>query len=125
MILSLGLGEPQYIADNLLGLPHDSADLRWQAFLQCHARSVLSWQLCCYFANHDDGWCSLAEIAIELDCAAMPLLARLGEMYGAGLLEESVLCTGPRYCLTQDHPELRRPVLGIGLEWHGPGRDPL
>jgi hypothetical protein len=122
MILSLGLGEPQYLPDSLMGRPQDIPDLRWQAFLQCFARDVTSWDVMCFFSRHDGDWCSCDDIAVELGYDVETLVDRLGELAFTRLLDERILVTGPVYRLTQRLPELRRSALCVGSEWrHGAG----
>ncbi len=116
MILSLGQGEPSYVPDGLIGQAHDYADVTYLAFLQCYARDVAQWGVICYFAGHQNDWCVLADVAVELGQPPDRLAARLEDLSGKRLLEERVLVTGPEYRLTRA-PELRRLVLRLGAEW--------
>jgi hypothetical protein len=120
VFLSQCNGEPQYIPDSLITRPQDGADLTWPAFLQCYGREVESWELFCYFADHEYDWSSTATIALTLELP-LPILAdRLTAMARGRLLEERIEPGGPTYCLTCSRPHLRRGVLRLAREWRRP-----
>ncbi len=116
MILSLGQGEPSYVPDGLIGQAHDYADVTYLAFLQCYARDLDQWGVICFFASHQNDWCELADLAVELRQPFDRLAERLEDLAAKRLLEERVLVTGPEYRLTRAS-ELRRLVLRLGAEW--------
>ena len=116
MILSLGLGEPSYVPDGLIGRPRDCADIDSLAFLQCYARDWLHWEILCFFSTNRDDWYSLPLVAIAVNSPLDGLERALGDLADDHLLDRRVLVTGPVYRLTKDN-RLRKLAVRLDAEW--------
>ncbi|OIO95524.1 MAG: hypothetical protein AUK03_05340 [Anaerolineae bacterium CG2_30_64_16] len=112
MILSLGIGESSYVPDALVGVSQDQVDFDLIAIWQCYGRDPLRWEALLFFADHT-GWHSTDTLATEVALPMELVASKLADLANRGLLEEMILCTGPRYRLAEDG-ELCRVVGRLG-----------
>jgi hypothetical protein len=116
MILSLGLGEPNYVPDSLVGQATDSTDLGSFAFFQCYVRETMQFEIVCFFSVYQDAWCPLDFIAEQLQYQCSEIARPLSRLADTRLLDEQIIATGPMYRLTRTS-ELRRAAIRLGTQW--------